>query len=254
MAKTSKALVLFSGGQDSATCLAWALDRFDTVETIGFDYGQRHAVELVCRPLLIDALRAAFPRWSARLGEDHVLDLKVLGTISDTALTSEQEITFARGGLPNTYVPGRNLLFLTLAAALGARRGIDNLVAGVGEVDYSGYPDCRAEAIDAMERTLNTGMEGSFVIHTPLMNRDKTAIWQLSHRLGGQALIDIVLEHSHSCYLGNRETRHDWGYGCGSCPACALREAGYEGYLETTAAASGTSGASEDSTDAGNDD
>ena len=251
MAKISKALVLFSGGQDSATCLAWALDRFDVVETIGFDYGQRHAVELVCRPLLIDALREAFPRWSGRLGEDHLLDLTVLGSISDTALTSEQEIAFAEGGLPNTYVPGRNLLFLTLAAALGARRGIDNLVAGVGEVDYSGYPDCRAEAIDAMEHTLNTGMDGSYVIHTPLMQRDKTAIWQLSHALGGQALIDIILEQSHSCYLGDRETRHDWGYGCGSCPACALRGAGYEGYIETTTAASG---ASEDSTDASNDD
>jgi 7-cyano-7-deazaguanine synthase len=231
---SSRALILFSGGQDSATCLAWALERFELVETVGFDYGQRHAIELECRPRLTTALRDAFPRWSDRLGEDHVLDLKVLGSISDTALTRDQAIAFADGGLPNTYVPGRNLLFLTLAAALGARRGISHLVAGVGEVDYSGYPDCRAEAIDAMEDALNIGMDSDYEIHTPLMQLDKTAIWQLANDLGGQALVDIILEHSHSCYLGNRETRHGWGYGCGGCPACALREEGYAGFIENS--------------------
>ncbi len=232
MTDTSKALILFSGGQDSATCLAWALERFESVETVGFDYGQRHIVELDCRPRLIAALRENFPRWSGRLGADHMLDLKVLGAISDTALTSDRAIAFAAGGLPNTYVPGRNLLFLTLAAALGARRGIGALVTGVGEVDYSGYPDCRAEAIDAMEDALNIGMDSDCEIHTPLMHLDKTAIWQLAAELGGEALVDIILEYSHSCYLGDHETRHAWGYGCGVCPACALREAGYGGFIE----------------------
>ncbi len=233
MAKNTKALVLFSGGQDSATCLAWALDRYDAVETVGFDYGQRHAVELECRPRLIAALKDAFPAWSERLGEDHLLDLKVLGDISDTALTGEQEIAFAEGGLPNTYVPGRNLLFLTLAAALGARRGIGDLIAGVGEVDYSGYPDCRSGAIRSMEATLNAGMEGDFSIRTPLMHLDKTAIWRLAEDLGGEALVDIIVRESHSCYRGVRGALHEWGYGCGDCPACALREAGYAGYVES---------------------
>jgi 7-cyano-7-deazaguanine synthase len=231
---SSRALILFSGGQDSATCLAWALERFESVETVGFDYGQRHAIELDCRPRLIASLRETFPRWSRRLGKDHLLDLKVLGSISDTALTSDQAIAFAEGGLPNTYVPGRNLLFLTLAAALGARRGIGDLVAGVGQVDYSGYPDCREEAIDAMEDALNIGMDSNYEIHTPLMHLDKTAIWQLADELGGEALVDIILEHSHSCYLGDRQMRHEWGYGCGTCPACALREAGYTGYMENS--------------------
>jgi 7-cyano-7-deazaguanine synthase len=235
MANSEKALVLFSGGQDSTTCLAWALNRFDEVETIGFDYGQRHVVELDCREILLPEIRGGFPPWGAKLGIDHLHAIPVLGNISDTALTRDTEITIADGGLPNTFVPGRNLLFLTLAAAVAWRRGIRHIIAGVGEVDYSGYPDCRAEAIEAMEKALNIGMAADFLLHTPLMHLDKTKIWQMAAGLGGEKLIDVILEHSHSCYMGERDERHDWGYGCGSCPACQLRAAGHEGYVEELA-------------------
>jgi 7-cyano-7-deazaguanine synthase len=232
MAASDKALVLFSGGQDSTVCLAWALARFETVETVGFDYGQRHRVELDCRPAILDAVRARFPDWRARLGEDHLLDIPVIGAISDTALTRESEITTAENGLPNTFVPGRNLLFLTLAAALAWRRGIGAIVGGMCETDYSGYPDCRDEAIRAMARALRIGMDTDVTVLTPLMWRDKAAVWTLARELGGDALVEIVREETHSCYLGDRSARHDWGYGCGTCPACALRAKGYRAFME----------------------
>jgi 7-cyano-7-deazaguanine synthase len=226
-----KTVVLFSGGQDSTVCLAWALDRFDAVETVGFDYGQRHRVELDVRPAVRDAIRDAFPRWAARLGEDHLLDLGVLGRISETALTSEAEIAMGANGLPTTFVPGRNLLFLTFAAAIAYRRGAKHIVAGVCETDYSGYPDCRDDTVRAMQVALNLGMEARFVVHTPLMWIDKAATWALTHRLGGDALVELVREHTHSCYQGDRAHRHDWGYGCGACPACDLRRQGWERYV-----------------------
>jgi 7-cyano-7-deazaguanine synthase len=221
------ALVLFSGGQDSATCLAWALDRFERVETIGFDYGQRHKVELEVRSRFLAELQSAFPRWRARLGKDHLLDLTSLGRISDTALTTGAAIALADGGLPNTFVPGRNLLFLTYAGAIAYRREIKHLVTGVCETDYSGYPDCRDDTIKALQIALNLGMEKRFVIDTPLMWIDKAATWALAKDLGGQALVDLIVEHSHTCYQGDREHRHAWGYGCGCCPACDLRAGGF---------------------------
>jgi 7-cyano-7-deazaguanine synthase len=223
-----KALVLFSGGQDSTTCLAWALDRFTAVETIGFDYGQRHRIELDCRLAVVERLRQDFPEWSGKLGEDHFVDLSVLGRISDTALTRDAEIAFAQGGLPNTFVPGRNLLFFTFAAAIGYRRGTRHLVGGMCETDYSGYPDCRDDSLKALQATLSLGMEHRFVIHTPLMWRDKAASWALAQKLGGDAFVELVLEESHSCYLGDRAHRHAWGYGCADCPACELRRRGWE--------------------------
>ncbi|MCZ8376352.1 MAG: 7-cyano-7-deazaguanine synthase QueC [Beijerinckiaceae bacterium] len=224
------ALVLFSGGQDSATCLAWALDRFAQVETLGFDYGQRHAVELACRAALRKGMAGLNPAWATRLGEDHTLDLPTLGSLSQTALTRDVEIAMGAEGLPNTFVPGRNLLFLTFAAALAYRRGIRHLVTGVCETDYSGYPDCRDDTIKALQVALNLGMERRFVLHTPLMWIDKAATWQLAQDLGGNALVSLIREESHSCYLGLRDTRHDWGYGCGRCPACELRAKGYARY------------------------
>jgi 7-cyano-7-deazaguanine synthase len=225
------ALVLFSGGQDSTTCLAWALDRFEIVETIGFDYGQRHRVELERREPIRDAFRGHFPAWSARLGDDHLFDLSALGAVSETALTRATEITFAENGLPTTFVPGRNLAFLTFAAAVAYRRGHKHLVAGVCETDYSGYPDCRDDTIKALQVTLNLGMERRFVIDTPLMWIDKAATWRLAHELGGKALADLILEETHTCYLGDREHRHSWGYGCGACPACQLRAAGHASFM-----------------------
>jgi 7-cyano-7-deazaguanine synthase len=222
------ALVLFSGGQDSATCLAWALERFDRVETVGFDYGQRHAVELACRTRLLNGLSSAFPAWARKLGGDHLLDLPVLGRISETALTREATIETGEGGLPTTFVPGRNLLFLTLAGALAWRRGARNLVAGMCETDYSGYPDCRDDTIKAMQVALTLGMDRRFTIHTPLMWVDKAGTWDMAQALGGDALVSLILEESHSCYLGDRTRRHGWGYGCGTCPACALRRRGWE--------------------------
>lgn len=222
------ALVLFSGGQDSTICLAYALARYDRVETVGFDYGQRHAVELDCRPHVIEAIRAAFPQWSDKLGEDRVCDVSVLSEISDTAMIKETEIVIAENGLPNTFVPGRNLLFLTLAGAIAWRRGISNLVGGMCETDYSGYPDCRRGTLDAQELTLARGMDRPFTIDTPLMWLDKSETWEMAEQLGGQDLVDIVIEQTHTCYLGDRTHRHEWGYGCGSCPACELRQKGYE--------------------------
>jgi 7-cyano-7-deazaguanine synthase len=223
----STALVLFSGGQDSTTCLAWALDRFERVETIGFDYGQRHRVELDVRPDILGKLRSQFPVWSAKLGDDHLIDLRSLGAISDTALTSDAAIAFAENGLPNTFVPGRNLLFLTYAAAVAYRRGLKHLVTGVCETDFSGYPDCRDDTIKALQVALNLGMEKRFVVDTPLMWIDKAETWKLADQLGGAEITHILVEHSHTCYQGDRTHRHAWGFGCGTCPACELRASGY---------------------------
>jgi 7-cyano-7-deazaguanine synthase len=227
---THSALVLFSGGQDSTVCLAWALNRFAHVETIGFDYGQRHRVELACRTEVSDALKRSFPDWASRLGQDHVLDLTVLGGISETALTQDRAIAFAAGGLPNTFVPGRNLLFFTFAAAVAYRRGLKHLVGGMCETDYSGYPDCRDDTLKALQVALNLGMEQRFVIHTPLMWIDKAATWGLAEQLGGEILVNIIKDHTHTCYLGDRTRRYDWGYGCGECPACKLRAQGWESH------------------------
>src|SRR5689334_14514376 len=229
------ALVLFSGGQDSTTCLAWALARFPLVETIGFDYGQRHRVELECRRRIADRLRREFPDWEGRLGDDHMIDLAVLGRISDTALTRDSAIRFQENGLPNTFVPGRNLLFFTFAAALGYRRGIRHLVGGMCETDYSGYPDCRDNTVKALQVALNLGMDKSFVLHTPLMWLDKAETWALAHELGGQTLVGTILEHTHTCYQSERGPRHPWGYGCGECPACSLRKRGYETWAKHAA-------------------
>jgi len=222
------ALVLFSGGQDSATCLAWALARFARVETLGFDYGQRHAIELDCRDRLRDGMRAINSDWAQRLGDSHTLAIPTLSEISDTALTRDVAIAMGADGLPNTFVPGRNLIFLTFAAALAYRRGITDIVGGMCETDYSGYPDCRDDTIRALNAALDLGMARQFALLTPLMWRDKAATWQLAHELGGSALVDLIREHSHTCYLGERGARHDWGYGCGQCPACQLRAKGWE--------------------------
>jgi 7-cyano-7-deazaguanine synthase len=227
---SENALVLFSGGQDSTTCLAWALERFATVETIGFDYGQRHRVELDCRAAVIERLRREFPAWDRKLGEDHIVDLSVLGRVSDTALTRDTAIAFAESGLPNTFVPGRNLLFFTFAAAVGYRRGARHLVGGMCETDYSGYPDCRDDTLKALQVTLSLGMDHRFVVHTPLMWRNKAATWALADALGGSPFVELVLEETHSCYLGDREHRHAWGYGCGDCPACELRRQGWRAF------------------------
>jgi 7-cyano-7-deazaguanine synthase len=221
------ALVLFSGGQDSTVCLASALTRFDRVETIGFDYGQRHRVELDQRGHVIAALRAQFPDWAARLGDDHLLSLPTLARISETSLTRDTAIEMTAAGLPSTFVPGRNLLFFTYAAALAYRRGLGTLVGGMCETDYSGYPDCRHETLQTLARALSLGLDRRCVIDTPLMYVDKAGTWGLARDLGGDALVDILIEHTHSCYLGNRETRHAWGYGCGTCPACELRANGW---------------------------
>ncbi len=228
----TRALVLFSGGQDSATCLAWALERFERVETVGFHYGQRHAVELECRPRIIEGLRTAFPAWAARLGDDHLLDLSVLGQVSDTALTQERAIEMDRSGLPNTFVPGRNLLFFTLAAALAYRRDLQVLVGGMCETDYSGYPDCRDDTLKSLQVTLNLGMDTRMLVETPLMWLDKAGTWALAHRLGGDALVELIAEETHSCYLGDRSRRHPWGYGCDGCPACELRSRGWEAWQQ----------------------
>ncbi len=231
MDSTQDALVLFSGGQDSATCLAWALDRFGRVETIGFDYRQRHRVELDCRAPFRAALAAGFPHWAPRLGEDHVLDMATLGALSDTALTRDTAITLADSGLPSTFVPGRNLLFFTYAAALAYRRGLRHIVGGMCETDYSGYPDCRDDTLKALQVALNLGMDRRFVLHTPLMWLDKAATWQMAAGLGGDALVGLIREGTHSCYLGDRSHRHEWGYGCGECPACELRRGGWERFV-----------------------
>jgi 7-cyano-7-deazaguanine synthase len=224
------ALVLFSGGQDSTTCLAWALDRFAAVETLGFAYGQRHAIELDCRAGLLDGIKALRPDWAAKLGEAHTLDIPTLAAISETALTRDVAIEMGADGLPNTFVPGRNLVFLTFAAALAYRRGITHIVGGMCETDYSGYPDCRDETIKALNAALSLGMARPFELHTPLMWLSKAATWQLAHDLGGEAMVDLIRAQSHTCYLGERGALHDWGYGCGTCPACELRAKGWSEY------------------------
>lgn len=233
------ALVLFSGGQDSTTCLAWALERHARVETIGFEYGQRHAVEMGCRAPIRAAMRALSPRWDARLGDDHVVDASVIRTVGATALTSAAAIEFDAEGLPTTFVPGRNLLFLILAAALATRRKLTVLVGGMCETDFSGYPDCRDDAIKAMQVALNLGMKvgtsGRFALETPLMWRDKAATWKLAGQLGGEAFVDLIRNETHTCYLGDHVTRHRWGFGCGSCPACLLRANGYDAYCAASA-------------------
>ncbi len=222
-----RALVLFSGGQDSSTCLAWALQRYERVETVAFDYGQRHRIELDARLRVRAGLADRFPQWAARLGDDHLLDLSVLGQVSDTALTQAREIEMLANGLPNTFVPGRNLLFLTLAAALGYRRQLDVLVGGMCETDFSGYPDCRDDTIKAQQVALGLGLGTRVLIETPLMWLDKSQTWALADTLGGAPLVELIVEESHTCYLGERGARHDWGYGCGECPACALRAQGW---------------------------
>ena len=227
MSASDSALVLFSGGQDSTVCLAWALERFARVETIGFDYGQRHAVELEMRPRIRAAVSALSERWRARLGDDHVVRIDALAEISETALTRDVEIEISASGLPTSFVPGRNLVFFSFAGAVAYRRGIKHLVAGMCETDFSGYPDCRDDTIKAMQLALTLGMDRRFVIHTPLMWIDKADTFALAHDFGGEALIDLLLAETHTCYLGDRQHRHAWGYGCGECPACRLRADGY---------------------------
>jgi 7-cyano-7-deazaguanine synthase len=228
---TETALVLFSGGQDSTTCLAWALERFARVEMLGFNYGQRHAIELACREGLLAGLKSLRADWAATLGDSHTLDIPTLATISDTALTRDIAIAMGEDGLPNTFVPGRNLVFLTFAAALAYRRGIRHIIGGMCETDYSGYPDCRDETMKALQTALNLGMNKRFELHTPLMWLDKASTWKLANELGGAGLVDLIREHSHTCYLGERGARHAWGYGCGECPACALRAKGWREYV-----------------------
>lgn len=230
MKDAAKALLLFSGGQDSATCLAWALDNYDYVETVGFDYDQRHSIELQCRDRVRELVGALRPDWAERLGPDHVLDLSVLGEISETALTRGVEIEMTDTGLPSTFVPGRNLIFLNFAAALGYRRGITRLIGGMCEADFSGYPDCRKDTLDRTMESISMGMDKVFDLETPLMTVSKAGAWKMAHDLGGGELIQIILEETHTCYMGTRGTRHDWGYGCNECPACDLREKGWREY------------------------
>ena len=239
MTLSNRALVLFSGGQDSATCLAWALSRYAHVETVGFDYGQRHAIELQVRPTLLQKMRVLAPGWNERLGDDHMLDLSLIAEISDTALTRDVEIAMQENGLPNTFVPGRNLLFMTVAATLAYRRGLDVLVGGMCETDFSGYPDCRDDTMKALQVALNLGMATRLKLETPLMWIDKAATWRLAHELGGAALVDLIRADTHTCYRGERGALHDWGYGCGACPACELRARGYRQYAQQAAAGAG---------------
>jgi len=232
---SESALVLFSGGQDSTVCLAWALERFSRVETIGFDYGQRHAVELSVRPKIRERIAALDAGWAGRLGEDHLVRIEALAAISETALTRDTAIAIADSGLPTTFVPGRNLIFFSFAGALAYRRGAKHLVAGMCETDYSGYPDCRDDTVKAMQLALNLGMERRFVLHTPLMWIDKTGTFALAQELGGDALVDLLVEETHSCYRGERTRRHVWGFGCGECPACKLRADGFARWMATRA-------------------
>ncbi len=228
----SRALVLFSGGQDSTTCLAWALQRYAHVETIGFDYGQRHRVELDCRPVLRQRVRERFPQWAPKLGDDHLLDLALLGQISDTALTQDKAIEMQASGLPSSFVPARNLIFLGFAASVAYRRGLDVLVGGMCETDYSGYPDCRDNTMKAMQLALSLGLDTRLTIETPLMWLDKAQTWGLAHSLGGAPLVELIEQDTHTCYLGDHHTRHDWGWGCGQCPACELRARGHAAWRE----------------------
>jgi 7-cyano-7-deazaguanine synthase len=229
---TDKALVLFSGGQDSTVCLAWALQRFSEVETVGFDYGQRHRVELDLRPRIREAVAALNPDWKRRLGEDHLVRLDALGEVSETALTRDTAIEMSESGLPTTFVPGRNLVFFTFAGAVAYRRGAKHLVAGMCETDYSGYPDCRDDTVKAVQLALSLGMDRRFVLHTPLMWIDKADTFALAREIGGRSLLDVIVEETHSCYLGDRSRRHDWGYGCGECPACRLRADGWQKFVK----------------------
>jgi 7-cyano-7-deazaguanine synthase len=226
----TSALVLFSGGQDSTACLAWALARFERVETVGFDYGQRHRAELEARPRILEKLRAGFPAWAPRLGDDHLLPLDTLKSIGGSALTDDMKIEMGEGGLPTTFVPGRNVMFLTAAAALGYRRDIADLVGGMCETDFSGYPDCRDETVQATARALSLGLGREVRVHTPLMWIDKAATWALAEELGGGRLVALTVEETVTCYEGDRSRRHEWGTGCGKCPACELRAAGYTRY------------------------
>jgi 7-cyano-7-deazaguanine synthase len=235
MVGSDGALVLFSGGRDSATCLAWALERFERVETLGFDYGQRHRVELECRTAFRKVLAERFPSWAERLQDDHTLRLDALAEVSDTALTQDVQIRMREDGLPNTFVPGRNLLFFTFAATVAYRRGLRHIIGGMCETDYSGYPDCRDDTIKAQQVALNLGMERRFVLHTPLMWLDKAATWRLALDLGGDRLVDLIREETHTCYQGDRMHRHAWGYGCGECPACELRENGWATFIRSNA-------------------
>lgn len=230
------ALVLFSGGQDSTTCLAWALDRYLHVETIGFDYGQRHAIELECRQSVLAGIREQFPAWAGKLGDDHMLDLSILGQISDTALTAGKAIEMQENGLPNTFVPGRNLLFFTLAGAVAYRRGLHALIGGMCETDYSGYPDCRDITLKALQVAVALGMDQPLVIETPLMWIDKAQTWRMASLLGGVKLVELIRDETHTCYVGDHTTQNEWGYGCGSCPACELRQKGYETFISSTKA------------------
>jgi 7-cyano-7-deazaguanine synthase len=227
------ALVLFSGGQDSTVCLAYALDRYAHVETIGFDYGQRHEVELECRISVRDVLTRRFPQWKDRLGPDHMVDIASFGAIGDTALTSDAEIVMLDSGLPSTFVPGRNLVFFVYAAALGYRRGLNALVGGMCETDYSGYPDCRDATLRTLQEAIRLGTDVPFSLETPLMWRSKAETWGLAQELGGDALVQLIIEETHTCYQGERGVRHDWGYGCGACPACDLRAKGFEAWRDT---------------------
>ncbi len=226
-----KALVIFSGGQDSTTCLAWALARWPEVQTIGFGYGQRHGIEMYCRGKVLDAMRQLKAEWNNRLGPDWVSEITLFKELGGTSLTEEQEIRLLESGLPNSFVPGRNLFFMLAAAAYAYRQGISDLVLGVCETDFSGYPDCREEAVQAMQAALNIGMNSQFCLHTPLMHRSKAETWALADELGGPAFVKLILEQTHTCYLGERGKRHAWGYGCGDCPACHLRAKGWQDYL-----------------------
>jgi 7-cyano-7-deazaguanine synthase len=227
------ALVLFSGGQDSTACLAWALERYALVETVGFDYGQRHAAELEARQTVRARMADAFPAWAARLGEDHVLDLRSFGAVACSALTADRAIEMTERGLPSTFVPGRNLAFFIYAAALADRRGAAALVGGMCETDYSGYPDCRRATLDALQQALQLGMERPFEIVTPLMHLTKAQTWALADALGGDALIDITRRDTHTCYRGERGALWAWGHGCADCPACDLRAKGWEAWRQT---------------------
>ena len=234
---SESALVLFSGGQDSSVCLAWALDHYSRVETVGFDYGQRHAAELTARLRVRDGIIARFPDWAGRLGPDHMIDIRGFGAIGETALTTDAAIEITERGLPSTFVPGRNLVFLVYAAALADRRGLAHLVGGMCETDFSGYPDCRRDTLDALGQAINLGMDRSFAIETPLMRLSKAETWALADQLGGEALTQLIVEESHTCYLGDRSQRHDWGYGCGACPACELRARGWAAWRAEAVAA-----------------
>ena len=231
MSDTAGALVLFSGGQDSTVCLAWALARYERVETVGFDYGQRHAVELEARREVRAKIAAQFPAWASRLGDDHMLEMRGFGQVAASALTADRAIEMTEKGLPSTFVPGRNLAFLVYAAALADRRGLTALVGGMCETDFSGYPDCRRDTLEAMESALNLGIAQDFRVETPLMKLTKAETWALAQGLGGEALVEIVRADSHTCYLGERGELHAWGHGCGTCPACELRARGWHEWV-----------------------